>query len=195
MQELKEDASLPGFQPGNLGTLGGMLAHLTGVHRGNVHKKGVVVITGSSTYYDEVEYEDEDEAFFEIQPKNVADHESSSLFCSESKPNQWICLDFRARRVRLTAYAIRSCGRAPWGPEHRTPKSWVIEVSSDGAAWSEIDRRENNQDLNDRLVTKVFTVARAVECRMIRMRQTGKDHNGNDRLSFSAFEVFGVLTE
>jgi len=96
-----------------------------------VHEKGDVVIAASSTDGDH------------WQPKNVAEHESYYFFASKDEPNQWICLEFIARLVRLTAYA--------GGPGYSHPKSWVIEASSDGAAWSEpsIDRRENNQDLND----------------------------------------------
>jgi len=213
MQEFNDDASLPGFQPGKLGTLGGMIAHLTGVHGGNVHEKGAVVITASSTLSTVF-----GRMFGRIsrdQPKNVADHESNSFFASKNEPNQWICFDFVARMVRLTAYAIRSY---PGGPGHPHPKSWVIEVSSDGASWREIDRRDDNQDLNGGYLTKVFTVARAPECRMIRLTQTGKNHQGdddyerlirsagerlsfwsrdfgNDRLLFSDFEVFGDLAE
>jgi len=121
-------------------------------------------------------------------PKNVADHGSSSCFCSKSEPNQWVCFDFRARRVQPTAYAIRSAN-------DMYPESWVIEACADGMVWNEIDRRDDNQDLSGKFLAKVFIVARAAEYRGIRLRQTGKNHEGNDQLVFNTFGVFGVLTK
>jgi len=74
--------------------------------------------------------------------------------------NRWIYFDFGARRVRPTAYAIRPLYYGPGGPH---PKSWVIEASSDGVAWSETDHNENSYALNGDLLAKVFSVARASE--------------------------------
>jgi hypothetical protein len=72
-------------------------------------------------------------------------------------------------------------------------KSWAIEGLDDGASWTEIDQRENNSDLNAKLAVKTFAVARpGCFCR-IRLRQTGRNHNGNDYLSIYAFEVFGAV--
>jgi hypothetical protein len=71
----------------------------------------------------------------------------------------------------------------------------VVEGSDDGATWTEIDGRENNSDLNDDLVVKTFTVAQSGRFRMIRLRQTGPNHCGDDYLVLSAFEVFGAVAE
>jgi hypothetical protein len=92
-------------------------------------------------------------------------------------------------------------------------KSWVVENSLDGAAWTEIDRETDNKDfkadswetLNAGHGTASFAVSKPAECRFIRLTQTGKRHpindpffkscNGDDHLVIRAFEVFGTLLE
>ena len=98
-------------------------------------------------------------------------------------------------RVALTSYSIRSYGSGPGGCH---PKSWVLEVSSDGSegSWTVVDSSENNFDLNNKRVTRNFAIgARLSESfRFVRLRQTGKNHQGNDHLDISALELFGTLS-
>jgi len=44
-------------------------------------------------------------------------------------------------------------------------------------------------------VTKALRVGVSSGCRMIRMRQTGKNHNNNNHLLLAGFEIFGDLVE
>jgi hypothetical protein len=122
-------------------------------------------------------------------PENVADLSSNTRFLSKTEPHQWICLDFHNLRIRPTCYAIRSATVAGY------LKSWVIEGSLDGQEWTEIDRRRDNKDLIGEHAVAAFEVSQSVECRFIRLRQTGKNHYGTDYLSFCAFEVFGTVLE
>jgi hypothetical protein len=73
----------------------------------------------------------------------------------------------------------------------------VLEGSIDGWSWSwtELDRRTNNGDLNNWLAIHSFSIAKSVEYRFIRLRQTGKSHESNDMLAFSHLDVFGSLRE
>jgi hypothetical protein len=57
----------------------------------------------------------------------------------------------------------------------------------------EIDRRENNSDLNATLAVKTFAVARSGGFRRIRLRLGGPSHSGNNHLFLTAFEVFGAV--
>jgi hypothetical protein len=57
----------------------------------------------------------------------------------------------------------------------------------------EIDRRENNSDLNAKLTVNTFAVARPGWFRRICLRQTSRNHDGNDYLSICAFEIFGAV--
>jgi hypothetical protein len=69
----------------------------------------------------------------------------------------------------------------------------VVEGSEDGASWTEIDRCENNGDLNDYLAVETFAVARSESFRRIRLRQTGPNHGGSNFLAVSAFEAIGAV--
>jgi hypothetical protein len=155
-------------------SLDGIISYLTRKHGGNVHDKGIVTIT-SSDMDDRPKY----------TRKNVADFTSDSEFCSKDEPGQWVCWDFHEMRVRLTHYTI-TCWKLT---------SWVVESSLDGEAWTEIDRKTNNEDFRAGLVTVSFAVSNSAECRFIRLTQTGKNHGCGDSLLIKAFEFFGTLLE
>jgi hypothetical protein len=59
----------------------------------------------------------------------------------EDKPGQWICLDFKTIRVGPTHYTTRAV-------HFDYLKSWAVDGSDDNVTRTEIDRRENNSDLN-----------------------------------------------
>jgi hypothetical protein len=125
---------------------GGVIAHLTAKCGGNVHEKGAVEITASSVYRNNSSY----------APPNAADlGDKDSIFHSDNEPAEWIGWDFKALRIEPTHYTIRTYWK--W-PNWSNLKSWAVEGSDDGASWTEIDRRENNSDLNDRWAVKTFAV-------------------------------------
>jgi hypothetical protein len=152
----------------------GIISYLTQKHGGNVHDKGIVTITSKS-----------------VDPKyavrNVADLTSGSEFWSRTEPGQWVCWDFHEMRVRPTHYTID----ASW------LKSWVVESSLDGEAWTEIDRKTDNQDFKkvSWTMTASFAVSNSAECRFIRLTQTGERHCADHLLRIEAVEVFGTLLE
>ena len=120
--------------------------------------------------------------------------EGPDCFKSDDKPNSWIGYDFRERRVSPTSYSIMSY---PTGPGGINLKSWVLEVSSDGGtSWTAVDSRNDNFDLNDKLVTRNFAISAPLSgsFRFVRLRQTGKNHAGNDRLGLSRLEIFGKVS-
>jgi hypothetical protein len=160
--------------------LDGVVAYLSRECGGNVHERDVVGISASSGR------SGRDAA------RNTADLTADSVFVSANMPHQWLCYDFKMRRVLPSHYTIRSNfdGQPNWS----NPKSWVIEISDDGDQWIEVDSQENTCCLNDRNVIASFPIGTARECRMIRIRQTGLNHNGSHVLVMSSFEVFGTLT-
>jgi hypothetical protein len=154
-------------------SLNGMIRYLTRKHGGNVHDKGIVTITSKSV----------DQA----GSKNfsyLAALTSGNSFISKDEPDQWICWDFHDLRTRPTHYTITS----------GSLKSWVVESSLDGEAWTEIDRRTDTMDFKVGWEAS-FAVSNSAECRFIRLTQTGKNHKGNDHLIICAFEFFGALIE
>jgi hypothetical protein len=101
----------------------------------------------------------------------------------DSKSNesgQWICWDF---------HEIDRRGQKLIG------KRWMVESSLDGEAWTEIHRKTDNKDFQDGVRTASFAVSKSVECRFIRLTQTGERHCGLDHLVIDAVEFFGTLTD
>jgi hypothetical protein len=168
----------------------GIIAYLTRQCRGNVHRRGVVNVASSKSVGD-----------WWAAARNVADLADDSIFCSdgcnrrESVPherNNWISYDFRGRRVVPTHYALRTNGGAH-GEAHL--RSWIAETSDDQENWREVDRKDGNEDLDAKGLTRTFAMANAGECRFIRLTNIGRTHWGCDCLSISAWEIFGTLIE
>jgi hypothetical protein len=106
--------------------------------------------------------------------------------------NNWICYDFKEKRVVPSHYSIRSID-AEQGDAHL--KSWLVEMSLDGENWKQIDFRENNTELNGKSIMKTFAVTGAQECRFLRLVHIGRSHHGHDRLAISAWEIFSTLVQ
>jgi hypothetical protein len=124
--------------------------------------------------------------------KNTVDLGTPSCFQSPNLANQWICYDFKNMRVKPTYYSVCSYSS---NPNSHHLKSWALETSEDGSKWTEVDKREDNYDLNGSNITKSFQLRRGENCRFVRLRQTGKNHCGFDIMMLSAFELFGTLEE
>ena len=160
--------------------LDGIIAHLTRECGGNVHDNGIVNVTASSWTQD---------------AKSVADLETSSPYVSSDGKDTWICYDFKQRGVIPTRYLLKT-----YGSGHDHLKSWVIEVSNDGASWTEIDRRNNDKAFNARFATRSFKISK-VPCesfRFFRLRQSGRSHFLHDdyySLTLIALEIFGTLCD
>ena len=157
----------------------GIIAHLTRVCGGNVHERGAVEVTASSTIDSS------------LVAKNAVELGTDSRFSSNDNVNSWIRYHFKGRRVSPVSYSIRS-GSTDF------PRSWVFEVSKHGRdeSWVVVDRRENNNDLNGKFVTRNFAVGDPPRgsYRFIRLRQTGTNHSGRNFLEISSLEVFGTLS-
>ena len=117
--------------------------------------------------------------------------ECPHYFMSQDKPNSWIIYEFKWR-VTPTSYTIMSY---PKGPGGNHLKSWVLEVSNDRSedSWAAIDSRKDNFDLNDSCAICNFAIRapQSGSFRFVRLRQTGKNHAGNDYLAVARLEIFG----
>jgi hypothetical protein len=171
----------------SLKPLEGIIAHLTAQGGGNVHDRHVVNVTSSPPFDTHAH-----------DAKNAVDLHSDTQFWSNCHFNEishtrnnWICLDFKRRRVIPTHITIRSrCGVGGCNL-----KSWIIEVSVDGQHWTKIGHWENNSDLNKENTTCVFPVTEGEICRFLRLVNIGKNHFGHDMLAIAGFEVFDTLIE
>jgi hypothetical protein len=167
----------------------GNIGHLMRECDGNVHDRHVVEVACGS-------FERET---FGVNPhfpaKNAADLEISSCFQSASRStenvpltrNNCLCCDFKERRIVPPHCAIRT----DLGYAHL--KSWLAETSADGEDWREVSREEDNAQLNDTSFAGAFPVAGGGECRDIRLVNIGRNHNGNDSIFISVWEMFRSL--
>jgi hypothetical protein len=171
----------------------GIIAHLTRECGGNVYDRKIVAVTAGS-------FERTTEKN-KANPKQVADLGSGSSYWSDYRSlreyiphtrNNWICYDFKERRIVPTHYTIRTHDGGP-GWSHL--KSWLVETSADGESWREVSREENTEQLTGPNFTGTFAVAGGGECRFIRLVNIGRNHYGYDILRISAWEIFGGLVE
>jgi hypothetical protein len=179
----------------------GIIAHLTRQCSGNVHDRQVLEVTSGSFEKETQGANAHSGASFSDPSnaaKNAVDLEAGSLFASayrqrdEKIPhtrNNWLCYDFKERRIVPTHYAIRTNGGDP-GWSHL--KSWLVETSANGKSWQEVARGENNEQLNGSGFTGTFTVAGDLASRFIRRVNIGKNHYGDDQLRTSGWEIFGA---
>jgi hypothetical protein len=153
---------------------------LTSKKGGNVHDRDVVTNTANRVWSDDPSY----------AAKNAAALGIDSYFHSANEPNQSISFDFRNLTITPTHYSLCTYSS---GPNFCHLKSWVLEGSTGENSWIEIDRRENNSDLNSSCALKTFSIARSNPVRVIRLRQIGPNHQNDNCLVFTSFEVFGSV--
>jgi hypothetical protein len=96
------------------------------------------------------------------------------------------------RRIVPPHYTIRTSCDGPGGPHL---KSWLVETSANGESWREVDRKEDNEQLNGTWLTGTFALADSGECRFIRLVNIGRNHCESDQVGMSAWEIFGRLAE
>jgi hypothetical protein len=183
----------------------GIIAHLTRECGGNVHDRNVIEVT-SGSFEKETRGANPHSGVIDNDPeyaaKNAADLRTDSHFRSafrwkkENIPhtrNNWICYDFKKRRIMPTHYTIRTHGFGDPGWAHL--KSWLVETSTDGENWREVAREKDNKQLNGKWFTATFPVAGGGECRFIRLVNIGRNHEGDGQLVISAWEIFGNLIQ
>jgi hypothetical protein len=121
--------------------------------------------------------------------KNAVDLLSNSYFESQNESNQWLCYDFKDRKVRPTHYSIHAHSNNWW------LRSWIFEGSMDGSTWTELDSHTNDGSTNSNHPIGTFSISNHFEFRFVRLRQTGVCAQGNDYLILFAMEIFGDLIE
>ena len=142
---------------------------------GNVHEKGIVEITASSNSYK--------------QCHQITNYGWNDWWETTGEADSWVQFNFKTQGVYLKSYSLKSDG---YGNEHLC--SWVIEGSNDGSEWKVIDSRDT-KDLDGHYFVKTFKCNQENKefYRYLRLRQTGKNSAGNDKLELSQIEFFGLL--
>ena len=123
-------------------------------------------------------------------PSRLLIAQDPMIFMSKKEPNSWICYDFKGQHVSPTSYSIWEGGYGL--------KSWVLEASNDGSSWLVLDCRENTEYFQDRprgdlIGNFAINPAPRESFRYLRLRQTGKTHEGEDCLAIRYLEFYGTL--
>jgi hypothetical protein len=174
-----------------LGVPNGIIAHLTRECGGNVHDNYVVDVT-SGSFEKETNGANPHSGAWKNDPrgaaKNAADLETNSCFYSaflasseniRNTRNNWICYDFKERRLVPTHYTIRSNRD---DPDYFHLRSWLVETSVNRKSWREVAHQKRNRRLNGSHFAALFSIAGGEECRFIRLVNIGKNHGGNDQI-------------
>ncbi|KAK8871497.1 hypothetical protein M9Y10_007226 [Tritrichomonas musculus] len=174
------------FNQKESGKFHGVIRYLTQKCGGNVHHTEVVNVTSSSIINENQDTEEYPDPYHSVELDNV-----SSSFASDYEENAWLCYDFKERRVKPSAYSIRTY---IYGPNHLI--SWCIECSNDQENWEVIDE-QNSSKLFDNIGKSItFQIKSSVNVdyyRFIRIRLTGPTVTGKYILNISALEYFGSL--
>ncbi|KAK8849359.1 hypothetical protein M9Y10_018758 [Tritrichomonas musculus] len=136
-----------------------------------------------------------DSTYKDPNAKNVVIYEDENKFFNPiNKPGNWISFDFKARKVILTDYTIRSIH---YGANWSHPKSWVIEGSNDGKKWENLDEENDCSHLSGKSLVHTFKITNKEmkEFSKIRMRSTGTSWDNGNYLSFEAIEMYGKLID
>jgi hypothetical protein len=141
----------------------------------NAHDEGIVTITTSDG----------------TSAAKVIDRNWKECWVSKNIPNSWVQFDFMDRVFQLTHYTLKTF---IGGPDSGHLKHWVVEGSNNLKDWTEIDRRDNCTGLNDRNRYRTYKCEGSKGLyRYIRLKQTGKNHRGNDFMFLGNVEFFGAL--
>lgn len=152
----------------------------------SVVDKGIVEITGSSTFSSC------------YKPRNAVDYEgkSNTQFYTQDASNQWLCFNFKNRRVKPSFYSVRSHARQS---NHYNVQNWCIEGSNDGKTWKTLDTRNNDKSLDGNDYSNIFKIqndlAQNEFYQFLRFRQTGVNTSNNNILIITSLEFFGVIKE
>lgn len=171
----------------------GILKYLTRLNQTNIYDNKTIKITTNSMHTDDIHYFVKKPNFY--HPKNMIDYDKDNEYKSTDVGGAIVCFDFKDKFVNLSKYQIQTSMK-----EKSTThlKNWVIEVSEDGSNWFEIDRRKNDESLNEPRKSNVFDIQNPNNnfYRYLRLRQIGTSHYNCENcniFSISRFDFYGQI--
>jgi hypothetical protein len=157
----------------------GLIHRLTELSGGNVHERGLVEISCSTTTINNC--------------WQVADANWDGYWSSGNVPNSWIQFDFKNRQVSIKCSALK-----PHRGTTNFPVRWTLAGSRDGEAWEVIDMR-NTQELvgtHKRMTFQCVEPSNAPRFyRYVRLTQTGDTSSGHCHLILANVEFFGCIID
>jgi hypothetical protein len=128
-------------------------------------------------------------------PKRLTEHRHGSAVnnFTEDKPGSWVAVDLGAsHRLVLDHYALRHDALS----SHQL-RSWTLEASNDAHTWQPLREHKNDASLAGSMAVAAWALDGAAvggrSFRHFRVRQTGKNANGDDYLDCAGIELYGRL--
>lgn len=124
----------------------------------------------------------------DYNPINVTQFDNNKTFCSKAELDNWLCFDFKERKIIPTEYTIMSAGSS-------YPKSWVIECRNDNDPWEIVDEIKNCDLLNRSDAVHTFKINNQTSKKFqyFRIRQMGPTWQNFKYLYIRSFEIYGRL--
>lgn len=164
----------------------GIITHLGKGNPKSVVESGIVNVSGSSFIGEG------------YQASNAIDYKgkSSTQYYTQNLPDQWLCFDFKERKVKPSHYSVRShASRSSW----YNVQSWCVEGSNNGSTWVTLDTHSGDRSLDGNDASNTFEIPNNSNSsdfyRYLRFRQTGSNTCGNNTLILTALEYFGIIRE
>ena len=169
------------FKFNSLQPLNGITKYLSKIAGGNAHLKGLIKISGSSSWGTS-----EPNMLYQI-----IDNDLIFWRGTRNDPNAWIQFDFKERKIELSAYTIETFN---WDPNGHHMKSWEILGSNNETDWEVLDVKIGNDELNGNGRRASWKIQESRPFRYIRIHSRGETHGGRSTfLYLSHCEFFGKL--
>ena len=166
----------------------GVINHITNGQPKRAIEGGIINITASSYANDS------------HHPLKAIEYDNNGYFHTNNcVVNEWLCVDFKERKVRPSHYSLKSYAR--YYKNNFNLQTWVIEGSNDEKEWKTIDSRTNDRSLDDTDASNTFEIKNNSDnnefYRYLRIRQTGQNtYTSTDyRMIVTSLEFFGSIKE
>lgn len=187
--ELEGSESQVNIPYSTLKEMKGIISYLSSKFHCNVGLMNIIKITVSSVFQPGKVF----------SPNNVVELLTNSSFKSKNEEDQWICFDFKDRRIIPSYYSIKSSN----GSENCHLKSWAVESSDDGIYWKILDKQvdcdvfKNYCEFTNNIASFpiIRNSSKIESCRFIRIRQIEKNTANNNFLSLQGVEFYGSLID
>jgi hypothetical protein len=100
--------------------------------------------------------------------------------------NQWVCYELNRHTIEVIAYTIRCKRGDPFAL-----KQWIVEGSMDARKWTMLDERDDPGLYP--LGMKLFDVETPIECKFIRLPQTGPTQLEKCAFQIHRLELYGKV--
>ena len=124
---------------------------------------------------------------------NVIEYNSGKSFETKGDiSNEWWQISVDRYYISPNSYRIKTFNN---DPGHTHLKSWNLSASNDNETWTIIDSQNNRADMNYPNITVQFNISNfETFFRFFRITLIeSHNHNIPKRLSFSEFDVYGVI--